>query len=149
MARRHPPLQNFVKKETKKLLTRITIATFAVGSVAFVIFAVQVFPLLYFLFNDPLNDREFDATLWREQQDSFATDNPRGQMVYHLRESILEPGMSKDQIRLILGEPDYAEEAYVFKYNLGRWTGWQRDFNSLDLHFDEGGHLRRIEITQH
>ena len=105
--------------------------------------------IFYALINNPFNDRKFDETVWKEFHQDDDPDNPRGKMAYHLRDRVLKEGMKMDEVRSVLGEPDYSEGDNFLKYNLGMWSGFRIDYDSFDVYFDENGELSHVEIIQH
>ena len=105
--------------------------------------------IFYDLINNPFNDRKFNATEWKEFHESHDYDNPRGTMAYHLRDKVLTKGMKRNEVKAILGEPDYSEGRNVLKYNLGMWSGFRIDYDSFDIYFDTTEKLTHIEIVQH
>jgi len=98
---------------------------------------------------DPFAGRQFDRDLWNELHGSEEPNNPRGKMVGDLRSRHLEAGMSREAVEELLGKPDWATYEYVWQYNLGMYSGYRIDYDSLDIHFDDDGRLSHIEIVQH
>jgi len=118
--------------------------------VAIAVISLGVFVYIFYeLFNNPFNDRRFQEEEWKEFHESLDPDNPRGQMAYHLRDKVLEEGMSIEEVRSLLGEPDYAETDHSLQYNLGMWSGFRIDYDSFDIYFDEDGRFTHVEIVQH
>lgn len=104
---------------------------------------------LYPFLNAPFADRRFDRQLWLAQHESTDPDNPRGQMADDLRQRHLSPGMARERVLELLGEPDFEKTPAVFKYNLGAWSGFRIDYDSLDVHFDGTGRLTETRVVQH
>ena len=61
----------------------------------------------------------------------------------------LEKGMSKQQVVDLLGQPDLKNESLLFSYNLGMWSGFRMDYDSLDLVFNSSGNLEKFYRVQH
>jgi hypothetical protein len=51
----------------------------------------------------------FDAAAWQAQRGNLARDNPRSSMVVALERSVVLKGMTRDETRRVLGEPDRSE----------------------------------------
>lgn len=130
----------------KKVILLIIGSLLLAGAIAAVIFFVVI---IYPLINNPFNDRKFDQTVWVSYHDSTDPDNPRGNMVSNLQKKYLQLGMSKQEVLRLLGEPDYEESSTVYKYNLGVWSGFRIDYDSLDVHFDSSGRLTHTQVVQH
>lgn len=64
----------------------------------------------------------FDADRWRDQHDSDALEqeNPRLDMVAELQRDHLKAGAERDEIRRLLGPPEFAEDDDTDVYELGR-----------------------------
>jgi len=104
--------------------------------------------ILYELINDPFNDREFDQVVWMSFHESIEADNPRGNMAYDIIDR-LKSGMSRADVLTLLGTPDFDEQANCLSYNLGMWSGFRIDYDSLDIFFDDSGNFSYAVIVQH
>jgi hypothetical protein len=60
----------------------------------------------------------FDAAAWQAQRGNLARDNPRSAMVSALERTVVLKGMTRDETRRLLGEPDRSE-AEADEYLLG------------------------------
>lgn len=91
------------------------------------------------------DDRSFDAAAWqgegKERNQAFY--QRRARMVDALREEVLQPGMTRDEVRELLGAPD-GDRHNTFYYEIGGMI----DMNYLAVAFDEQGLLRSISTTQ-
>ena len=76
-------------------------------------------------------------------------DNPRGGMARDVERIVLSRSMSKAEVLSLLGEPDFSKDQAVFRYNLGAWSGFRIDYDSLDMHFDHEGKAVEVRIVQH
>lgn len=112
-------------------------------SVGFLLF------LRFFIFQNPFNDQRFNQSLWAAYSGSTAPNNPRGQMYEDLTKKNLKKGMSKQDVLTLLGEPDVSKEETVFTYNLGAWSGFRIDYDSLDIEFDQDGKVKAFDRVQH
>ena len=139
-----------MKKEKQKKWLRILLWLAGGLTLIAVIAAGVIGYIFYDLINNPFNDRRFQETVWKEYYQNDDPDNPRGNMAYHLRDKVLKAGMSMDEVRAILGNPDYSETENSLQYNLGMWSGFRMDYDSFDIYFEEGnGGLTHVEIVQH
>ena len=111
--------------------------------------AIWLMVSLYALFNNPFNDSKFDREVWLEFADNDDPDNPRGGMACDVRRIVLSKGKRKAEVLSLLGEPDFAKDEQVFKYNLGMWSGFRIDYDSLDVRFDAHGKAVEVQIVQH
>jgi hypothetical protein len=127
---------------TLKMLAGIVVSVLLV-SVGFLLF------LRFFIFQNPFNDQRFNQSLWAAYSGSTDPSNPRGQMYEDLTKQNLKKGMSKQDILALLGEPDFSKEDTVFKYNLGAWSGFRIDYDSLDIEFDQDGKVKAFYRVQH
>jgi len=57
--------------------------------------------------------------------------------------------MSKSEVIQLLGTPDLKEEDNFLSYNLGMWSGFRMDYDSLDLKFSKNGTLVEYYRVQH
>ena len=110
------------------------------GFYAYVIFAVL---------DSPFDNRSFDRAVWAAYHESADADNPRGEMYEDLTENVLQEGMHRSKIIELLGPPDYREETHLVSYNLGMWSGFRIDYDTLDLELDNNGMLIRARRIQH
>jgi len=97
----------------------------------------------------PFDDRKFDSTVWKSFHMNMDHDNPRGQMIDDLFNNHLRKGLPKEEITKLLGEPDFEVSDNFISYNLGMWSGFRMDYDSLDLEFDNSGKLLKCYRVQH
>mgnify|MGYP001297361659 CR=1 FL=1 len=97
---------------------------------------------------DPFAGRQFDRVLWHHYAGNGDSDNPRASMVADIKRDI-STGTTRNQVMELLGEPDFEKSRSVFKYNLGMWSGFRIDYDSLDIHFDEYGQVVELRVVQH
>ncbi len=138
-----------MKKESKRKWLKLFLWFGGIAGLLCII-AISIFAYLFYdLINNPFNDQKFDETIWKEFHQNDDPDNPRGNMAYHLRDRVLKDGMNMQEVRSLLGIPDYSEGKDFMRYNLGMWSGFRIDPDSFDIHFDEHGGISHIEIIQH
>jgi outer membrane protein assembly factor BamE (lipoprotein component of BamABCDE complex) len=95
---------------------------------------------------------DFDAAVWRSNSieeridGNCGRDNPRGDMVDDLVGDHLRRGMSRDEIRSLLGSPDRTGSGW--DYCLGMWSGFRIDYDWLSLSFDKGDRLTSWSVWQ-
>ncbi len=130
------------QRRTRKMLAGVVVSVLLV-SVGFLLF------LRCFIFPNPFNDQRFNQSLWAAYSGSTDPNNPRGQMYEDLTKKKLKKGMSKQDILTLLGEPDFSKDETVFKYNLGAWSGFRIDYDSLDIEFDQDGKVKVFYRVQH
>ena len=118
------------------------LALFVIPAVAFA--GCQVTTLLF----SPFSGRVFDRDVWHAQAGSEDSDNPRASMVHHLKWRYLLPGTSRSTVIQVLGEPDWEKQADVYSYNVGMWSGFRIDYDSLDIHF-RGDTVTHVRCVQH
>ncbi|MGH7167453.1 MAG: hypothetical protein ACREII_02875 [Nitrospiraceae bacterium] len=100
-------------------------------------------------FDSPFDDRSFDPVVWKASSKDRNPDNPRGQMYEDLVKNHLRAGMTQPEVIALLGHGDEAERQDFISYNLGMWSGFRVDYDTLDLSFDRGGRLKRYNRVQH
>lgn len=105
--------------------------------------------LHFIVFEDPFDNKKFERSVWMENHDNMDPDNPRGEMYKDLVEKKLKKGMTKEEIIELLGEADIKTEERFLSYNLGMWSGFKMDYDSLDLEFDNKNQLKRFYRVQH
>ena len=130
-----------MKKWTKRLIISLLILL--------VVFVVSFFALIRSSVEYRFNDRTFDAALWKSFTNNDSPDNPRGQMFDDLSKRHLRKGLSKKDVEDLLGPADLKSEIDLWSYNLGMWSGFRVDYDSLDLKFNGEGRLVKFYRVQH
>ena len=83
------------------------------------------------------SNKKFNQELWLKYASSKDSNNPRGGMYNDLKKNYLYEGMKKAEIIKLLGQPDSSTSTdQRLSYNLGAWSGYRIDFDTLDLKFD-------------
>lgn len=72
----------------------------------------------------------------------------RGGMAHDVKTDVLRAGLTKPEVEKLLGPPDLIKVT-THEYFLDRCSGFRIDFNNLDVHFDSGGRLLKVELVQH
>jgi hypothetical protein len=108
----------------------------------------------YTLLHRPFNDRTFDRSVWIGVAGVPLERNPRGPMTEDLRRRFLHEGMSRREVRALLGQPDngpYPEATTAIEdhYFLGHWGEMSIDGDYLIIHYDKRRRLVSTEIYQH
>ena len=98
---------------------------------------------------DPFAGRKFNRYLWHQYSSDDNPDNPRASMVSDLRWQYLDKGMTRTEVKELLGTPDFERRDDLYSYNLGMWSGFRIDYDSLDIHFDSNGRLINVRRVQH
>lgn len=89
--------------------------------------------------SDPFGGREFDRHVWLTHPECDP-DNPRARMYADLAKNHLRPGMTREAVQVLLGEPDTAEGDWP----LGFASGFGVDCDFLHVEFDRTGRLVRV-----
>jgi hypothetical protein len=89
----------------------------------------------------------FDELLWKAQHGSPALEeeNPRGAMLPELLNERLTEGMTRDEVRRLLGPPEHEDEL-TDVYELGR-SSWGISFEQLAVEY-AGGELARAQLRR-
>ena len=103
----------------------------------------------FFLFPNIWNDLTFNENHWKQFHNSRESDNPRGKMYEDLRSKLLDRRPPKEVVLQMLGEPDFSKEDSFLSYNLGMWSGFRVDYDSIDIYFDENGVVMDVKRVQH
>jgi len=82
-------------------------------------------------------------------QGSLDPDNPRGRMADDLRAHLISSRPTLSEVLDLLGEPDVAKRGDPLSYNLGTWSGFRVDYDTLDVHFGSDGRVSEVWIVQH
>jgi hypothetical protein len=104
------------------------------------------FPFAY-----PFDDRAFEQNTWM-RDDGSNVNSIRGLMTADLITNYLKPGMSKAEVKRLLGSPDSQEKPDAFSpappqgaggvvwcYHIGSWSGMRIDADFLAVLFDKSG----------
>ena len=111
---------------------------------------IGLYAYLHFIvFEDPFDNKTFERSVWIKNQNNMNPDNPRGEMYKDLVENKLKIGMTKDEIIALFGKADFKTEKRFLSYNLGMWSGFRMDYDSLDLEFDDQNQLKQFYRVQH
>ena len=105
---------------------------------------------LYWLFHGGVfATSRFDSTAWSAIQTNESVSRCyRGGMAKHVKEQVLRPGLKREEVVRILGQPDFEKPDEVH-YVLGMCSGLRIDFDGLHVYFDSTGELERVAILQH
>ncbi len=130
-----------MKKLPKAIAIILGILILAVGS---------LYGYLHFVvFDNPFNNKKFNQQTWKQFDNNDDPDNPRGEMYEDLQKHYLKKGMGKNEVITLLGAPDIKHEKNLFSYNIGMWSGFRIDYDSLDIEFNDKNNLTSITRVQH
>lgn len=89
----------------------------------------------------------FDEQLWKAQHGTPALqeENPRGAMAPELLHGRLTEGMTRDEVRRLLGPPEHEDEL-TDVYELGR-SSWGVSYEQIAVEYD-GGELVRAQLRR-
>jgi outer membrane protein assembly factor BamE (lipoprotein component of BamABCDE complex) len=88
----------------------------------------------------------FDAATWRAHRGASPTDNPRREMLGAMRDEVLRPGRSRQEIVAILGEPE-RRDGGADQYDMGPHR-YGIDDETLIIEYDSEGRLSATRITR-
>lgn len=118
-----------------------------IGSLVVIISLVLAAGALYGVHRRYYGNTYFNRQHWIGLANKGGVDNPRQRMVKDLRRRYLKPGMTRQQVRHLLGKPDYGRlSSDADSYFIGA-DGI--DGISLDVRYDRVGRLVRSEIVGH
>lgn len=92
----------------------------------------------------------FDPEAWYAPQTNI-TDSTcyRGGMAADIRDRLLKPGMTHQDVERLLGKPDGHTTPAEYQYILGMCSGFMMDYDNLHIYFDRSGRYERAAIIQH
>jgi hypothetical protein len=108
--------------------------------------------------NDPFNDSPFDRDTWIRMHGSADPDNPRGHMASSLIGYLEEHRLHRDEVIRLLGvselgcsalEPPIGPTETCLSYNLGEWSGFRMDADTLDVYLGVDGRVLKALTVQH
>lgn len=124
---------------------RIIKLTCAALGVLAVVITIAFFS--WWLFKDRIvfgHDR-FDQVQWMTAAATLDNTCHRGDMAYDLQQRLLRPGLSHDQVTMLLGRPEW-EDPQQIEYDLGKCMHVE---HGLRVFFDAQGRLTHSRISQH
>ena len=107
--------------------------------------------------DDPFDDEPFDRVTWLQNSDAN-DDNPRGQMVKSLIDHLKDLQPVRSEVIELLGpaeqkcgrlDPPVGPVETCLSYNLGSWSGFRLDPDTLDVYFDPDGRFLEAFPVQH
>ncbi|MFH0825720.1 MAG: hypothetical protein V2B18_23440 [Pseudomonadota bacterium] len=130
-----------------------TYALTAVAGVIGILLVLNAF-VVFSLHASPFYGRVFDQAAWVAAYDTDEPDNPRAEMAKSLQSRLLRRKPTKAEVIALLGRPELTAEANMLRsdclsYNLGMWSGYRIDYDSLDIYFDANDRVCRACIIQH
>lgn len=92
-----------------------------------------------------MNDNGFDTDAWKAQRGTTARENTRATQVPSL-ERQLRPGMTRDEVHRLLGEPDRrTEKADIYRMGIAPFG---IDQESYQIIYDSNGVLTEHRLTR-
>ncbi|MCP3142458.1 hypothetical protein [Pyxidicoccus xibeiensis] len=88
----------------------------------------------------------FDSEQWKAQKGSGARNNPRVGMVVDLQRKHTLEGMSRDDVRKLLGEPD-RQHGTSEVYELGA-SPFGPSYESFVIDYDAGGKVTQARLNR-
>ena len=128
-----------------KVIAAISAAILALLGAAYV--GLHFF--IWWFFEPPWDNDDFDRDAWIALRDNMDRSNPRGEMYDDLVANHLKVGMTRDEVAMLLGEPDLSEKRPdSWMYRLGMWSGYRMDYDALQVSFDEHGRVTGVRRFQ-
>jgi len=122
---------------------------FGIGLIALIVGSLWFWSEISFLFDNPFDNRTFSESIWKANDHDWNHDNPRGEMVDDLKRQLFQEKPNQTIILQQLGEPDYLMSDTLYSYNIGAWSGFGIDYDSLDINFDDAGNFIDVQVLQH
>ena len=92
---------------------------------------------------------EFDPTKWHGVTGhQIDTSCARGGMAKDIQKRIITPGMNRQEVEALLGQPDKKDPA-EYVYFLGLCSGLRIDYDGLHIAFDAHNKVTHTQIIQH
>lgn len=140
---------------TELASTRWTIRRFVkVVAVAIVSLVAALFALLaafsWWASHGIFATSRFDPAIWFAKQTN-ETDITcyRGGMAQDIRERLLNPGMTHEDVERVLGKPERGATTSEYRYTLGMCSGLKMDYDDLHIYFDTTGKYEKSAVIQH
>ena len=100
-------------------------------------------------YNNPYNDKAFDRKVWLSAARSDKMHNPRRQMAEDLQKNYLRKGMTRGQVRRLLGKSNGEyddQQGDMDWYFLGARGYRPKQGYFLSVHYDKSGNLISTQI---
>jgi outer membrane protein assembly factor BamE (lipoprotein component of BamABCDE complex) len=97
----------------------------------------------------PFDEWQFSAAVWAQRRDGVmeTLNSPRGAMVGDLQRRHVLPGMTREQVVRLLGEPDWQKCRMEYVYFIGAWDAVRFvDPSIFIIYFDATGIVRETVI---
>lgn len=121
-----------------------------IGLVALLLIGLVAAVVLYGVHRRYYGNIRFNGTVWRRLANQGGMGNPRQRMVKDLRQRYLRNGMTRQEIRQLLGKPDYGSFSKdVDSYFIGVLGFMSVDASTLDIRYDSAGRVARSKIVEH
>ncbi len=107
---------------------------------------------LFAVFSRADKQSRFDRAVWISRPELEGSDTPRSRMVSDVMHRYLKPGMSRQQVRELLGKPDstsqFDTENHREGYGLGHIGAFGIDPSILVLQYDVSGKLKEAHVIE-
>jgi len=90
-------------------------------------------------------NEKFNQTEWITANATADKTCHRGDMAYDLQQNVLKPGMSRENVTVLLGRPTWDDPQQI-EYDLGQCMHVE---HGLRLFFNANGQLTHTRISQH
>lgn len=88
-------------------------------------------------------NEKFDQVKWMQNAATMQSECKRGDMAHDLQQNLLEKGMPRAEVGVLLGRPSYEDGATV-EYDLGKCM---HVYYGLHIYFDENKRLVHSRIS--
>jgi len=113
------------------------------------VIAVLAAGVLYGVHRRYYGNIAFNRQQWMALANDYRRDNPRQRMHNDLLQRYLRNGMTRQQVRHLLGKPDYDSHSNdVDTYFLGVWGLMSVDATLLKVQYDEKDRVVRTEVAE-
>jgi hypothetical protein len=140
-----------MRPRTKRILVWLV----SLAALAFFGLVVAIWSIVS---DSPFDENDFDRTTWLGMAGDMDPDNPRGGMAAALIEKLESKKLPREAVLELLGPPDYPCSALRYpagpvdtclSYNLGMWSGFRIDYDTLDIYFNAENRVVRALTVQH
>jgi hypothetical protein len=124
----------------------LTVVCGSAAAVAVLWYAILAWPWISAMLRNPFDDAAFNQQTW------LTVPEERGPMAQDVCGRIVKIGMSKEEVRFMLGPPDNSqqddEQGNLDRYFLGQWGPMSIDGDQLLVHYDGARRVVSSEIEQ-
>lgn len=122
----------------------VAIGTLLITAVALAVFAY------WWMSGGVFTTSRFNSTVWfAPQTNEIDSTCYRGGMAADIKDRLLTPGMTHQDVEQLLGKPDGHSMPGEYQYILGMCSGLMMDYDILHVYFNGAGKYERAAIVQH